>query len=102
VNREAESIVKLYYFYIFNTFPLTDHILDIYQTFILVLFVTITFISLKLSSSSSCANMNWSYPFEQTPRLKLLELDVAHLHSSLSEVEVVEFSDAVNDPFFSY
>jgi len=58
--------------------------------------------SLKLSSSSSCANMNWSYPFEQTPRLKLLELDVYDLHSSLSEVEIVEFSDVEDDPFFSY
>lgn len=70
---------------------------------ILVLFVIISAKSLKRSSSASCVNRNWSYPFEPVQQLDPLDSEAVSLLPGELDSVAVEFSEVdLNDPVVSY
>jgi len=60
---------------------------------ILVLFVIISAKSLKHSSSASCVNRNWSYPFERIQQLDPLDSEAVCLLPGELDSVAVEFSE---------
>lgn len=63
--------------------------------------MTISPKSLKHSSSTSCVNINWSYPFEHVQQLDLLD-GANGLRSVELDTVAAEFSEVLNDPLVSY
>lgn len=66
------------------------------------MFVTISAISLKHSSSSSCVNRNWSYSPEYVLQLHLLPSEVECLRSGEVDAVAAEISEMDNDAAVSY